>query len=277
MREAGFVEGRNFAAEYRYGDGDPTKLPGFAVGLVNRRVDVIITTTEPAVMAAQQATSTMPIVFNYIADPVGKGLVKSITHPGGNITGIGDVPAGAMEAKRLQLLKEAIPAISRVGHLVAEQDADGKRQEIEAVAATGRHLRIEVIPLIVGKVGDLDPVFAAAGRRGVGAVLVGSPSTFLFAQLKPILEAGARHKMPLVSGLGAFAASGGLMQYNVLDPEVPSLTTNYGTRILKGPKPNELPVQQAARFALTVNLKSAKALGLDFSPSLLSTADQVIE
>jgi putative ABC transport system substrate-binding protein len=277
MGEAGFVEGQNLVAEYRWGDGDPSKMPSFAADLVARRVAVIVSTTEPAAAAAKQATSTIPIVFNNIHDPVGKGFVTSVARPGGNITGIGELDEGALESKRLQLLQEVIPAVTLVGHLIAEQDVAGKRGAIDAVAAAGRKLGIEVVLLTAGKVEDLDPTFAAAGQRRIGAILVGSPSSFLYARQKRILETATRYKMPIVSGNIDFALDGGLMQYGVVRTEVPILTANYVVRILKGQKPAELPVQQPTRFALALNLKSAKALGLAFPPGLISSADEVIE
>jgi len=277
MSEAGFVEGQNLVAEYRWADGDPSKMPSFAADLVARRVAVIVTTTEQAAAAARQATSTIPIVFNNIHDPVGKGFVTSVAHPGRNITGIGELDEGGLESKRLQLLQEFMPAVPRVGHLIAEQDVAGKRRVIEVVAATGQKLGIEVVLLTAATVEELDPVFAAAGHRGIGAIMVGAPSTFLYTQQKLVLEIAARYKMPVVSGNTDFALNGGLMQYSVVRTELPTLTAKYVVRILKGQKPAELPVQQPTRFALALNLKSAKALGLSFPPGLISRADEVIE
>ena len=277
MADAGFVEGRNFAADYRWAEGDPSRMPGFAADLVARRTSVIVTTSEQAITAAKQATSTIPIVFNYIADPVRKGFVASITHPGGNITGIEDTPEGALEAKSLQLLQEALPTLRRVGHLVAEQELAVKAHAIDVLEATANKIGIEVTVLTVGKVDDLEHAFTVAGQRGIGAILVGSPSAVLFPHTKRILEIGSRHKMPLVLSLGNFVVDGGLMAYRVLQAEVPSLTANYVVRILKGQKPAELPVLQPTRFTLSLNLKTAKALGLGFPPSLLGTAEELIE
>ena len=277
MEELGFVEGRNFAAEYRWGDGDPTKMPDFAAELVTRQASVIVTTSEQAATAAKQATRTIPIVFNFISDPVGKGFVGSFTHPGGNITGIANLDDGALEAKRVQLLQQAMPAVARLGYLIAEQDVAYKRREIDVVAAAGKQLGIEVILLTAGKVEELEPAFAAAGQRGIGAIIVGSPSTFLYTQQKRIVEIGTRYKVPLVSGNTDFALDGGLIWYSGQRTEVPILTANYVVRVLKGQKAAELPVQQPTKFALALNLKSARALGLTVPLDLINTADEIIE
>jgi len=277
MGEAGFVEGRNFATEYRWAEGDPGRMPAFAADLVARRVAVIVTTSPQGAAAARQATTTIPIVFNYIFDPVGKGFVASITHPGGNITGIADFEEGALESKRLQLLHQVMPGVTRVGYLVAIQDMADRLDTIDAVAATGKKLGIEVALLRAGKVEELDTAFAAAKHGGMGAALVMAPSTFLYAQQKRVLETASSYGMPLVAGHIGFARDGGLMRYSVLDAEVPNLTANYVVRILKGQKPAELPVQRATKFTLSLNLKTAKAFGITFPPAILGTADEVIE
>jgi len=277
MGDAGLIEGRNFSVEYRWGEGDPTRLPGFAADLVARRVAVIVTTTEQALAAAKQATRTIPIVFNFIADPIGKGFVESIARPGGNITGIADVDEAAMESKRLQLFHQIVPAASRVGYLVAEQDLTTRRRAIDAVVAAGKSVGVEVIVLSAGKVEEIDSAFATTKYRGIDGILIQSPSTFLYAQQKRVLQAGVAHGMPVASGNTNFAEHGGLMQYSVLPGEVPGLTANYVGRILKGHNVAELPIQHPTKFELSLNLKSAKALGLALPPGLISNADQVIE
>ena len=277
MGEAGYVEGRHFAAEYRWADGDPAKLPAFAADLVNRRVAVIITAQEQAVMAAKQATSTIPIVFNYIFDPVGKGLVQSVAKPGGNITGVAIWEEGVMESKRLQLFHQAIPFVSRLGYLVAEQDVAPRRRTIDAVVTAGKTLGVEIIVLTAGTADEIDPAVGKAKKRGVRAVLVQSPSTLLYAQQKRVLAAGRTHGMLLASGLPDFAIGGGLMEYAGVLAEVPRLTAGYVARILKGQNVADLPVQQTNQFKLTLNLKTANTLGLTFPPALLGTADEVIE
>jgi putative ABC transport system substrate-binding protein len=275
VADAGLVEGRDFAADYRWGEGDPSKLPGFAADLAARRVAVIVTTSEQGLVAAMQATTSIPIVFNHISDPVGKGFVKSIPHPGGNITGIASHEM--LESKLLQLLHAAMPAVSRVGYLAAQQDTEFRRRDIDAGVAAGKKLGLDVVLLTVGKVEDIDPVFVTARQRHIGAILVQSPSTFLYAQQKRILEVAARHSMPLVSCNVDFATGGGLMQYYPLESEIPELTANYVARILKGQKPAVLPVQQPTKFRLALNLKTAKALGVALPLNLINTADLVID
>jgi len=277
MSEAGFVEGRDFVAEYRWADGDPSKLPAFAADLVNRRVAVIVTAQEQAVMAAKQATRTIPIVFNYIFDPVGKGLVQSVARPGGNITGIAGWEEGALESKRLQLFHQVIPFVSRVGYLVAEQDQGPRRRAIDAVVAAGKVLGVEVIVLTAGTADEIDSAIGKAKKRGVRGLLVQSPSTLLYAQQKRVLAAGHAHGMPLASGLADFAIGGGLMDYTGVLAEVPRLTAAYVARILKGQSVADLPVRQTNQFKLTLNLKTAKTLGLTFPPAILGAADDVID
>ena len=277
LAESGFVAGRNLEVDYRYAQGDLTRLPGFAADLVARRVAVIVTTTGPAVAAAKQATTTIPIVFNYIDDPVGSGLVKSFSRPGGNITGIANTNHGEMAAKRLQLLREAVPAASRVGYLVVEQEATARHREMEAVTAAGKELGVEVVPLKVGSLEEIDLAFAAAKQHRVGAVLVQSPSTLFYAEQKRVLAAAARQGMPVASDLAGFAANGGLMGYGFTVAEVPFLTGIVVARILKGEDPAELPVQRPITTRLELNLKAARALGLTIPPGLLARADEVIE
>jgi len=277
MTDAGFVEGRNVAFDFRWGDGDVRRLPGFATELVMRRVAVIVTTSEPGALAAMQATRTIPIVFNYISDPVSKGLVQSIANPGGNSTGIADSDAESMELKRLQLLRGIVPTTLRIGYLTAGHDAASRRDAIHSVMAAGKALAVEVVLLVANQEEEIDAAFATAKQQDIGAVLVQSPTTFLYAQQKRILEAAKRFKLPVASGNADFAKDGGLMQYNIASGEVPYLTANYVSRILRGQSPAELPVQQATKTNLILNLKTAKVLGLPLPATLLASADDVVE
>jgi putative ABC transport system substrate-binding protein len=277
LAESGFVEGRNLAVEYRYAKGDVTRLPDFAADLVARRVAVIVTTTLPAIDAAKQATTTIPIVFTNVSDPVGKGLVKSIARPGGNITGIARFVEGELEAKVLQLLHEIMPSASRIGYLVVGKDAAPRRGEMNAVAAAGKIVGVEVVLLEVDTLEEIDAAFGAARQRDIGAVLVQNPSTFLYAQTKRVLEAAIRSRLPVASGLVGFAEAGGLMSYRPGGAEAPYLTGHYVARILKGENPAELPVQQTTKTTLVINLRTAKALGLSIPPAILARADEVIE
>ena len=277
LAESGFVEGRNITTEYRWARGDVTRLPDFAADLVARRVAVIVTTSEAGAVAAKRATTTIPIVFNHINDPVGAGLVKSFARPGGNITGIASPEVGTLEPKRLQQLHDVIPAAARIGYLVATQDVASRRGDIDAVAAVGKTIGVEVILLTAGTLEEIDAIFPAAKQRHIGAVLVQSPSTFLFARQKRVLAAAARSAMPVASGIAGFAKDGGVMSYGTPDSEIPRLTASYVARILKGQNAAELPVQRPTKTTLTVNLKAARAFGLAFPPALLSSADEVID
>lgn len=277
MADSGFVEGRNYAVEYGWGEGDVRRLPSFAADFVRRPVNVIVTTSESGAMAAKQATTKIPIVFNFIADPVGKGLLRSLTQPGGNITGIADPDEGSMETKRLQLLHEVMPGVPRIGYLSEERSATRRRVDKEAVVAAGKTLGVEVVLLTADRLEELDLVFAAATQHGIGAVLIQSPATFLYAQQKRILEVAAKHRVPVASGNVDFSADGGLLQYSFLRAEAAYLTANYVVRLLKGQNPAELPVQHATKTELILNLKTARELGLVFPASLLGRADQIIE
>jgi putative ABC transport system substrate-binding protein len=277
MVDAGFVEGRNYGVEYGWAGGDLTRLPALVADLVRRDVAVIVTTSEQGAEAARSATTKIPIVFNFIADPVEKGLVKSFTEPGGNITGVADPDAGSLETKRLQLLHEVMPGVRRIGYLFERQNAERRRVDRERVVAAAKTLGIEITLLTADKVEEIEPALVAARQGGIGAVLVQSPATFLYLQQKRLLEAAARHGLPMASGNVDFAMDGGLFQYSFIRSEVSYLTASYVVRILKGQNAAQLPVQHATKTELVFNLKTAKALGLDFPGAMLGRADQVIE
>ena len=277
LAEAGFVEGRNLSVEYRWATGDLNRLPGFAADLVARRVSVIVATTEPGATAAMRATTTIPIVFNFISDPVGKKLVKSLARPGGNVTGVAIDDEGALESKRLQLLHEFVPSASRIGYLVGRQDAAPRRGAMNTVAAAGRALGVEVALLMVDSVEEIDPAFSAARQRGIGAVLVQTPSTFLYAEQRRVVDAALRHGLPAASGQNDFAEYGGVMRYSGIREEAPHLTGTYVAKILNGQNPAELPVHLSDKQRLVVNIKAAKMLGLRLPIALLARADEIIE
>lgn len=276
LAEAGLVEGRDLTPEYRWGRGDLRRMPAFAADLVARRVAVIVATSEPALVEAKKATTTIPIVFNFVADPVEKGFARSFAEPGGNITGISTLSAGTLEEKRLQLLRETVPVASRIGYLVERQAAPA-RATIDAVIAAGKALGVEVVPLVAGSLDEVDQVFATARQRGLDAILIQSPSTYLYAQLKGLLEVVARHRLPTASGNTGFAAGGGLMEFSYDPSESPRLAANYVVRILNGQNPALLPIQQPSRTRFVLNLGTARALGLALSPAQIGRADVIIE
>ena len=271
LGEAGFVEGRTLAVDYRSADGDPSRFPAFAADLVARRVNAIVTTTTPAAAAAKKATTTIPIVFSGINDPVGAGLVQSLNRPGGNVTGVAGFEA--LADKRLQLLHELVPAATRIGYLVDHKTSSWPG-ELERVADAGKTLGVEVILLTATKPEEIEAALATAARTGIGGIVVQTPSALIYAQQKRMLELLARYALPAAGGF-EFTAQGGLMSYTATDGVY--LTGTQVGRILNGAKPAELPVMQPTKFALVINLKTAKALGLTVPPALLAAASELIE
>lgn len=276
LAEVGLVEGRDLTPEYRWGRGDVSRMPAFAADLVARRVAVIVVTTESALVAARNATTTIPIVFNFVADPVEKGFARSFAEPGGNITGVSTLSAGTLEDKRLQLLRDTIPAASRIGYLV-ERQAAPSRATVDAVVAAGKPLGVEVVVLTAGSLEEVDKVYASARQDGLAAILIQSPATFLYAQGKGLLEIVVRHRLPTASGHANFAAGGGLLEFSYDPAESPRLAAHYVARILNGQSPAVLPIQQPTKTRLVLNLATARALGLALSPAQIGRADVVID
>lgn len=277
LAEAGFVEGRTLAVEYRMVQSDPGRFPALAADLVARRVDVIMTTSNPAAAAAKAATTTIPIVFGGVVDPVGRGLVKSLNRPGGNVTGIAGSFEGLVE-KRLQLLHELVPAAARIAYLTEVEPKNmttAARSALEAIVAAGKTLGVEVVVLTAVSIEEIEPAFAAAKRAGVGAVVV-APGPFFYAQQKRLVELLVRYGLPGARHYD-FAAHGGLLSYGPDLADIGYQGGIYVGRILKGAKPADLPVMQPTKFTLVINLKTAQALGLSVPPALLARADEVIE
>ena len=271
---AGFVDGRTLKVEYRWAENDLSRLPGLAADLVDRRVDAIWSPTLEAALAAQKATASIPIVFSYVVDPLGAGLVQDLARPGGNVTGVGSFEEG-LAAKRLQLLHELVPAATRIGYLAADKDVSPRRGELQLLAAAGETLGIEVIFLTATTPEEIEPTLAASKRMGIGAVVIQAHPIFN-AEQKRLVELCARYALP-AARLGLFAAEGGLMSYTPDREDIAYLAGAYVARILKGEKPAELPVAQSGKQTLAINLKTARALGLAVPPALLARADEVIE
>jgi putative ABC transport system substrate-binding protein len=266
MREFGWVERQNVKIEARYAERDD-QLPALAAELVGLNVDVIMTSGTPAAQAAKRATNTIPIVFTLGGDPVERGLVASLARPGANLTGF---VVGLYEDKLLQILKEALPGVSRVAYPVsAFQDPNS------ALLPAANALGVQVLNIAVQRPEDFGPFFATARRAGAGAVLIPNVSWFV-----PILERLAsesvKSRLPAFGYRRIFADSGGLLSYGpTLQAE--SRVAGQVDKILKGAKPGELPVEQPTKFELVINLKTAKALGLTIPQSLLLRADEVIQ
>jgi putative ABC transport system substrate-binding protein len=275
LNEAGFVEGQNVAIEYRWAAGESDKLPALATDLIRRRVDVIATAgSTPASVVAKAATTTIPIVFAVGADAVALGLVASLNRPGGNVTGITSLNAD-VAAKRLGVLRELVPQATRYFTLVnpTSQLAEPFIKDLQAGAAS---LAIHIDVLHASTDGEIEAAFAGLPQPA-GTVLIFPPDAFFYIRRERIAALAARHTVPTIFDGRDYVDAGGLASYGADFLNVMELAGNYTARILKGEKPADLPVVQAAKFELVINLKTAKALGVTVPPTLLAIADEVIE
>jgi putative ABC transport system substrate-binding protein len=275
LSEAGYVEGRNIAIEVRWAEGQPDQLPLLAAELVQRQVAVIVASGGiNAAIAAKAATGTIPIVFMSNEDPRKYGLVASLNKPGGNLTGVSWFNA-EIGAKRLALLHELVPGATMVALLVNPSSAETARQPAELQDAA-RAIGLRLVILNVSVAGDIDAAFATMVRDRVGALVVAGDS-FLFNRREQIIALAARHAVPAIYVNREMAGADGLMSYGNSLADAYRRAGLHTARILKGENPAELPVDQAIRFELVINLKTAEALGLTVPPTLLATADEVIE
>jgi putative tryptophan/tyrosine transport system substrate-binding protein len=274
LRELGWVEGKNVVFEGRYADNRLERLPVLAEELVRLNVDLIVGLGTLAPLAAKRATSTIPIVMTAAGDPLGSGLVASLAQPGGNVTGM-SLMAPDLGGKRLALLKELLPQFARVAVLWNAANPYSAILFKETQAA-GRTLGIEVQSLEVRKPEDLDDAFEAARQQHPDA-LVSVEDPFTGSYRKRIADFAIAARLPSLHGLREDADAGGLMSYGANLAELARRAAGYVDKILKGAKPADLPVQQPTRFELVLNLKTAKALGLEIPPTLLARADEVIE
>jgi putative ABC transport system substrate-binding protein len=270
LRDAGYVLGQNLEFEFRRADR-PDKLSSYVEELLRLTIDMILTGGTPPTVAAKQATSTVPVVFYNVSDPVGSGLVASLSRPGGNLTGLTHI-SKEINSKRVELLKDAIPSLSRVA-LLAGASASLTLADTEAAAR-----RLGLRPITVSA---LDPdafegAFAKMTKEGVRAVII-LPDVFFFIQRQRIAELALKHLLPTVSELRGYVTVGGFMSYGASSLDTANHLGAYVVRILKGARPGDLPVQQPTKFELVINLKTAKALGLTIPPSLLLRADEIIQ
>ncbi len=272
LRDLGYVEGRTIAIEYRWAQGNPERFSDLTEELVRLKVDVIVTTGPAGGFAAKGATGTIPIVVPVMADPVGAGLVASLARPGGNLTGL-SMMSPELSEKRLELLKEAFPRVSRVAVLRDPRQAPTDLRATEAAAgALGLHLQV----LEVRDINDLEAALAAAKKGRAGALNV-LPSGFFSAHRARIVEAVAKARLPAMYHHSDFVAAGGLMAYAPSFADLFRRAATYVDKILKGAKPADLPVEQPTKFELVINLKTARSLGLTIPQSVLVRADQVIQ
>jgi putative ABC transport system substrate-binding protein len=272
LHKLGWVEGQNVAIEYRFAEGQAERLPALAAELVQRQVDLIVAVGLLPARAAQQATATVPIIMVGISDPVAFALVADLAHPGGNVTGVAQVAGRELEGKRLELLKEAVPTITRVAMVVDSTS----RLDPAPVQAAARALGLTL--LLSGETAspaEFQSTFTAMERERADALYVpGTPVNLRHHSL--IVELAARYRLPAIYSTREFVDAGGLMAYGPSFPELFRRTAVYVDKILKGVKPADLPVEQPMKFELVINLKTAKTLGLTMPPSLLVLADEVI-
>lgn len=273
LRELGWVEGENIAFEYRFAEGQLDRLPALASELVQLKVDVILAGSVPGALAAKNATGTIPIVMVTTGDPVTSRLVASFARPGGNVTGVTAL-VEALSAKRLELLKEAVPGVARVGVLSTPAYPLGAslHQEVEQAS---RALGVQLRMLQIGDPRELEDAFATISREGAGALLIG-PDPMFNTHRRRLVELAAKHQLPAMYGLREFVEVGGLMFYGASLPHMYVHAATFVDKILKGTKPAALPVEQPTKFELVVNLKTAKALGLTIPATLLLRSDEVI-
>jgi putative ABC transport system substrate-binding protein len=274
LKETGFVEGQNLAIEYRYADNQIDRLPLLAADLVRRRVAVIVATGATAAIPAKVVTTTIPIVFFTGSDPVALGLVASLNRPGANLTG-STVLQAELAPKRLHLLRELIPNAARLGVLV-DPVAPPTQSTVADLQAAARTLGLQLVVANARTDSDLEMAFAAFSQQHVGGVLVGGSNLFN-RRLEQLAALAARHGLPAVFHFREFALAGGLMSYGSSLGYGYHQVGIYSGRILKGEKPADLPVVQASKLELVINLKTAKALGLTIPETLLATADEVIQ
>jgi putative ABC transport system substrate-binding protein len=274
LRDLGYVEGRNIRIEYRWAEGRYDRLPSLVAELIAARVAVIVTAGTPASLAVKKATSSVPLVMVAVGDPVGTGLVASIAHPGGNATGLTSITP-ELEGKRLELIKEMIPAVSRLAVFWnpanAYQLADEK--EVGAAAAV---LQVPLLPLAVRTAGDLDAAFAAILAQRADAALVLADRVFLHNRQR-IVGFLAEHRLPSMNAYRELVEAGGLMSFGPSYATMHRQAARYVVKILGGANPADLPIEQPAKFEFIVNLKTAKTFGLTVPQSLLARADEVIE
>jgi putative tryptophan/tyrosine transport system substrate-binding protein len=274
LKESGFVEGQNVVIEYRSAEGQFDRLPALAADLVRRQVNVLVANTTASALAAKPATSTLPIVFVTGGDPVELGLVASLNRPGGNLTGVSFL-VNKLVAKRLELLSELAPGTTALGMLVDPNNPNAQADTKDAQAAAAA-LGRKLVVAEAGTESEIDAAFAALLQQRVSALLVGAHVLF-FSRRDRLVALAARHAVAASYSTREFVAAGGLMSYGPNQTDVYRLVGVYTGRILKGAKPANLPVERPVKFELVINLKTAKALGLDVPLHLQQLADQVIE
>ena len=274
LGEAGYIEGESVSIQYRFALGDYGQLPEMAAELVRRPVAVLVAGSDPAALAAKAATSNIPIVFAVGSDPIKLGLVASVSRPGGNATGM-NILTSALEAKRLGLLHELVPQAAIIGVLMNPNNSttEGQLRDLHEAART---IGLQIHALRSSTDAEIDAAFEAVAQQHI-AVLVVASDPFLDTRRDKIVALAQHHSVPAMYQFREHAVAGGLMSYGINLPDVYRQLGIYTGQILKGTKPADLPVMQPTKFELVINLKTAKALGLEIPPQLLALADEVIE
>ena len=275
LREHGYVEGKNYVLELRYGAAQAERLPDLARELVALKVDVIVTGTDPAIAAVKQQTQTIPIVMANNTDPVGTGFVASLARPGGNITGHSSV-SPELSGKRLELLKEAVPGLFRVAFFW-NPDVRGAALDYKETETAARLLRLHLQSIEAARAEDLDRAFSAVAKQRAQALIVPGPNPVLLPNRSRIVSFAQRHRLPSMYSQREYVDAGGLMSYGPSTADLWRRAATYVDKILKGAKPADLPVEQPIKFELVINMKAARALGITFPRSVLNLADEAIQ
>jgi ABC-type uncharacterized transport system substrate-binding protein len=274
LRELGYVEGKNIVVEGRYAEGRSERFPELLAELIGLKVDVLVVAGDPAAHAAKKATSTIPIVIVTSPDPVGTGLIASLAHPGGNVTGLSDFHGGVV-TKRLELLKDVAPLASRIAVLLNPANASNPIQ-LKDIQAAAPAFRVTLISLEVKGPDDIDPAFTTIVKERSGALLVLGDRLFATNQTQ-IIELAVKNRLPTIYSHRLYVEAGGLMSYGANFTDQYRRAATYVDKILKGAKPADLPVEQPTKFELVINLKTAKQIGLTIPQSVLYRADKVIK
>ena len=275
LRELGYIEGRDYVIEHQYAQNDITRLPALAAKLIALKVDLIIIQGTPAAVAARNATRDIPILITTVSDPIGSGLAATLSHPGGNVTGLTNGIASELYTKRLDLLRQILPGLGRVGFLY-NPDNSGDPPALKQFESDCRKLQIKSIPAAVRKKEEIATAFEILKRDKAEALLVSTAGTNN-AWRTSIIEWAARHRLPAAYGNTEIAESGGLISYSANSLDLYKRAAAYADKIFKGAKPRDLPIEQPIKFETTINLKTAKALGIKIPDVVMLRADKVIE
>ena len=274
LREHGYEEGKNIVVERRFGDSRPERMAEVAAELVRLKVDVIVVSSDVAIAAVKRQTQTIPIVMAISTDPVATGFVSSLAHPGGTVTGLSNMSA-VLGAKRLELLNEVVPGLSRVA-IMWNPDARGALLDYKETEEAARSRRMQLQSVEVSQAGDFERAFAALKTERADAVIV-APTALMVTNRGQIASLALKYRLPSMFGAREMVDAGGLMAYGPSLAEMWRRSVTYIEKILKGAKPGDLPVEQPTKFELVINVKTAKELGLTLPPSLLRRADEVIQ